>query len=348
MKKLVSLFIAIVMMSCVVLTVPVSAGYIGNCPYPSCQKPADLCVCEGCYCRNPNNLASQKITNEQLAEMIADGAICIDNSDVALYRYLSLSDNLISYISPLAELTNLGNLSLNKNQIADISPLASLTGLEWLGLSDNVITDISSLAGLTNLRGLWLSNNLIDDISPLNQLQKLNSLNVQGNPGITLKQVEELSESLPNCEIHSDFGIYSKIPEEKTTPVVTTTPTITTTTPFEDITTIPTTTTATITTTKPVTTITPAITIPPLTDNTCKTCKICKSGKPPVKGCILGESEPNIFDFMEILKYIVEVDNALDKCDNALNAALMTDKSQETGTPTIFDGIEVLKIVVGI
>jgi len=225
MKKLVSLFIAIVMMSCVVLTVPVSAGYIGNCPYPSCQKPADLCICVGCSCRSPNNLAEREITNEQLAEMIADGTIRIiyTSETVALYRYLSLSDNLISDISPLAELTNLGNLSLNKNQIADISPLASLTGLEWLGLSDNAITDISSLAGLTNLRGLGLRNNLIDDISPLNQLQKLESLNVQGNPNITLKQVEELSESLPNCEIHSDFGIYSdfgtypKIPDNTCT-----------------------------------------------------------------------------------------------------------------------------------
>jgi len=42
------------------------------------------------------------------------------------------------------------------------------------------------------------------------------------------------------------------------------------------------------------------------------------------------------------------MDNEIDKCGNALYAALLTPESQETGEPTIFDAIEILTIIVGL
>lgn|GEM_PF-2467596 len=81
----------------------------------------------------------------------------------------------------------------------------------------------------------------------------------------------------------------------------------------------------------------------------CNYCKICKSGKPPIKGRVFGEDEPDIFDFIEILKYLVNIPECqLILCANALEAALITHESIITGEPTIFDGIEILKYIVGI
>ena len=52
-------------------------------------------------------------------------------------------------------------LSLYNNQISDISPLAGLNNLFQLELFDNQISDLSPLAGLNNLQWLWLDNNPI-------------------------------------------------------------------------------------------------------------------------------------------------------------------------------------------
>ena len=79
----------------------------------------------------------------------------------------------------------------------------------------------------------------------------------------------------------------------------------------------------------------------------CGTCKICTSNKAPVKGRILGNAEPQIFDALEILKSLVGMSGAIDKCLNARNASLITKVSQEKGTPTIFDALEILKHLVG-
>jgi hypothetical protein len=83
---------------------------------------------------------------------------------------LNLSNNQISDISPLSNLTSLEWVVLDDNNISDITPLANLTNLTKLSLSDNQISDISHLASLTNLVMLHLANNQIDDITPLSNL----------------------------------------------------------------------------------------------------------------------------------------------------------------------------------
>jgi Leucine-rich repeat (LRR) protein len=101
--------------------------------------------------------------------------------------WLNLWNNQISDIKPLASLTNLTNLCLWNNQIRDIKPLASLTNLTKLCLinnqiSDNQISDIKPLASLTNLISLTLINNQISDIKPLASLTNLTGLHLSGNP----------------------------------------------------------------------------------------------------------------------------------------------------------------------
>ena len=114
-------------------------------------------------------------------------------------------DNVgVSDISFLSGLINIrgpfGRLVLSNNRITDLSPLKNLTELQWLGLENNQITDISPLSGLGNLSGLYLQNNQISDLSPLEWLIGLSprntaSLNLAGNP-VSLAQIEQLHEKV--------------------------------------------------------------------------------------------------------------------------------------------------------
>nr|WP_277996021.1 leucine-rich repeat domain-containing protein [Aphanizomenon flos-aquae] len=53
---------------------------------------------------------------------------------------LYLSENQISDIKPLSNLTNLTSLTLRVNQISDIKPLSNLTNLTFLTLLGNPLT----------------------------------------------------------------------------------------------------------------------------------------------------------------------------------------------------------------
>ena len=114
-------------------------------------------------------------------------------------------------------------------------------------------------------------------------------------------------------------------------------------------TTSPETTTSPATTTaKPTTTATdgkPKLPSPPCDD--CNLCtKISKEGYKSVKGHILGTDEPAIFDLIEVLKYLIKMDNAIDNCGNSHYAALLSPNGKSSGKPTIFCGIEILKYLI--
>lgn len=94
---------------------------------------------------------------------------------------LGLSANQIIDITPLKNQTNLSDLYLFENQIIDITPLENLTNLTILNLGCNQITDIVPLKNLTNLTYLELTENQITDISPLKNLIKLNGLYLESN-----------------------------------------------------------------------------------------------------------------------------------------------------------------------
>ena len=79
----------------------------------------------------------------------------------------------------LLSLTQLKRLSLFDNQIINIKPLANLTRLEKLWLYDNKIRDVSPLAGLVNLETLHLSGNPITNTEPLAKLKKLKDVDIK-------------------------------------------------------------------------------------------------------------------------------------------------------------------------
>ena len=116
---------------------------------------------------------------------------------------LDISDNNVSSISVLSNLTGLKYVYLAQNRIDDLSPLTSATSLECIDahqnnltsipdftsqnlmttliLGSNRISDISAIHHLTELTYLDVSKNLISNGKNLSKLEKLDTLNVSGN-----------------------------------------------------------------------------------------------------------------------------------------------------------------------
>jgi hypothetical protein len=65
------------------------------------------------------------------------------------------------------------------------------------------------------------------------------------------------------------------------------------------------------------------------------------------KGDVDGKGGINIFDALEIVKFVVGIESVIDDCKFALDAALILPGSIESGEPTIFDALEIVKRVVG-
>ena len=86
-----------------------------------------------------------------------------------LLATLDASANGISDVSSLTEasLPGLKALFLAANDLADISALRHLQGLTDLALDGNEIVDVTALTSLTALQRLWLNDNAIVDIAPL-------------------------------------------------------------------------------------------------------------------------------------------------------------------------------------
>lgn len=94
----------------------------------------------------------------------------------------------------------LDSLSLRNNRLTDVSPLASLGGLDELDLSGNRIENVDALAGIRGLRSLNLSGNPITECSALKALSNLSSLNLTGTE-VGEESLSALAEALPACAI---------------------------------------------------------------------------------------------------------------------------------------------------
>ena len=111
-------------------------------------------------------------------------------------RELHLSENPITNLRPLANLTQLESLDLwglsPDAPNLDLRPLAGLINLEVLSLGKNRIADIHLLAGLKNLRTLELAHNDISDIRPLTALTNLEVLSLKWNKIADIHRLADL------------------------------------------------------------------------------------------------------------------------------------------------------------
>lgn len=106
-------------------------------------------------------------------------------------------------LQELLQLHALNRLSLADNAITELGPLAGLGGLRSLDLGGNRVTDISPLAKLSYLRSLNLDGNPVTDLRPLYGLEELNSLSLLGVE-LPDGELEALSAALPYCVILTD------------------------------------------------------------------------------------------------------------------------------------------------
>lgn len=104
--------------------------------------------------------------------------------------YLDLSDNAVSDISSLSDMTMLEYVNLSNNAVKDASPLSGMPGLTELNLANNAIDSLSPLSSCTSLTTLDVSGNGLTDLSALQSLAALTSLGASHN---TLTNVDALS-----------------------------------------------------------------------------------------------------------------------------------------------------------
>ena len=113
-------------------------------------------------------------------------------ADLIRLERLNLRDNAITDLSPLAGLFNMRSLDISRNVILDLSPLTGLKKVDWLAINDNPLSDVSSLAELTSLETLDAWKTSISDLSALAALPKLRSINISDNPILDITSLEGL------------------------------------------------------------------------------------------------------------------------------------------------------------
>ena len=126
---------------------------------------------------------------------------------------LNLHDNQISDLSALSNLlTSLTELDLSQNRISNIRPISNLTKVTDLNLLGNQITDISLLSNLANLIELNLGGNQITDISVLSNLSNLAELNLLGNQlpaeaGLIIQELKDRSVNVTHGFIQEPIDV---------------------------------------------------------------------------------------------------------------------------------------------
>lgn len=137
----------------------------------------------------------------------------LENKDIAGLKYMTnlneiiLSDNYLTDLSALSNLTQLEKLTYHNNDVKSLAYAKKLKKLKVLGAENNGISDLSPLSGMTELTEIWLMNNNISDMSPLKKCKNVNSLSLSGNPikdcsaASGMKKIRNLH--LFNCGIKS-------------------------------------------------------------------------------------------------------------------------------------------------
>ena len=104
----------------------------------------------------------------------------------------------------IIEAKQLKSLSCPGGNIISLNGLEIFTQLRSLGLANNKITDIEALADIAQLRHIDLRNNALSDVIALQMMPSIESLNVEGNKGLTCEQVKQVLTSLNEHSLSCD------------------------------------------------------------------------------------------------------------------------------------------------
>jgi hypothetical protein len=272
---------------------------------------------------------------------------------------LYLNDTVITDLSPIAGLTTLRDFTIIHNfRLVDISPLAGLTNLERLELRDNAIADLTPLAGLENLHWLCLQDNRVTDISPLLGLMNLEHLNISQNLLIlneptTAAILEVLRQRLATLWYHHTFrcddcgwwirdyevyGVCTLCPNHPYAPEVDLPPTpdLPDVPPTPDVPELP-------------DVPDPALPddLPPSVDEVVDEPQSALPDSPAfVLGDVTGSGSATVHDAIQILRFIIGLDNVIEGNPVALRASLIT--NPDAAEPTVHDAIAILRSLVGL
>lgn len=106
---------------------------------------------------------------------------------------VNFSNNTITNISYIKNLTNLKYCYLENNKISDVTALKNLAKLQELSIAGNNIQDISPVITLTGLTNLDASRNNISTISNIQSNQTIEKINLNYNNLQSLDGIEKLS-----------------------------------------------------------------------------------------------------------------------------------------------------------
>jgi internalin A len=124
---------------------------------------------------------------------------------------LSLPENNIGPVKPLAALTRLTALDLSSNSILDISPLAALASLETLRVKQNAVQDLSPLSALAGLRELHAAQNILDSLRGIEKLTSLEILDCSFNAN--LSNISEVSGLTGLTRLSADHCRINALPD---------------------------------------------------------------------------------------------------------------------------------------
>jgi len=144
------------------------------------------------YC---TSLEELEITNNSISDLSP-------LSDITTLISINMTGNKITDLSALENLENLETLILERNSIVNIEPVVNLTKLVELNLRKNQIVNVPSLENLVNLEKLDLSNNNIENPN-LSGLENLTELNLSNNELANIESLSELT-NLTSLNLESD------------------------------------------------------------------------------------------------------------------------------------------------
>lgn len=114
------------------------------------------------------NLSNNTITNlSPLAKGLRVGYEVLGSLGLGALESLVVDNNLVSDLSPVANITTLKSLAVDYNLVTDLSPLANITTLTNLTADNNAITSVAALENLSSLTFVSLRNNQIREIESL-------------------------------------------------------------------------------------------------------------------------------------------------------------------------------------
>jgi Leucine-rich repeat (LRR) protein/cellulose biosynthesis protein BcsQ len=150
------------------------------------------------------NTKNYKTAIERVQKAQEEGLAYLDLSELELVKIpdsvgelkqlesLDISNNIITDLVGLENLSNLKVLSISKNLIKEIQSLDNLKSLRELDASFNEISSFKGLEHLGKLNQLFINNNKISDISGVEHLKSLKQLDLSYNEIVDLNGIDLL------------------------------------------------------------------------------------------------------------------------------------------------------------